>query len=154
MTTPAIPPPHVPVPALTTSAANPPLTPVDLTVQRDLVERWLIWLDQQVALKQNAELTRDGYRAKIRYWMEYLEQVARTDRPTPATVQAYVLSIIESVHEPATVNAYLNTVKAFYRWCETGDRYPAIARSVRAIREHRDAPLPALSHDQVVDLVG
>ena len=139
---------------ITLSAANPPLAPVDLPLQRDLVERWLIWLDQQVALKQNAELTRDGYRAKIRYWMEYLERVARTDRPTPATVQAYVLSIIESVHEPATVNAYLNTVKAFYRWCETGDLYPAIARSVRAIREHRDAPLPALTHDQVVDLVG
>ena len=144
----------VPVLGLTSSAANPPLAPVDLILQRDLVERWLTWLDQQVALKQNAELTRDGYRAKIRYWMDYLELSARTDHPTPATVQAYVVSIIESVHEPATVNAYLNTVKAFYRWCETGDFYPAIARSVRAIREHRDSPLPALAHDQVVDLVG
>ena len=132
---------------IATSAAQPPLAPVDLVAQRDLVERWLIWLDQQVALRQNAELTRDGYRAKIRYWLNFLELEARTDRPTPATVQAYVVSVIAGGDKPATVNAYLNTVKALYRWCETQDLYPAIARSVRAMREHRDGPLPALTHD-------
>lgn len=150
---------------LTAAAASPPLAPVDLVLQRGLVARWRSWLDEQVACKQTAVLTRDGYGANIRYWLDYLEKHARTDRPTPATVQAYVIFIQDSglepetvnhksVHEPATVNAYLNAVKAFYRWCETGDVYPSIARSVRVMREHRDGPLPALTHDQVVDLVG
>src|SRR3954465_2913852 len=100
-----------------------PLAPAELVSQQNLVDRWLAWLGDQVALQQLAELTRDGYRAKIRYWLDYLELVARTDRPTPATVQDYVASVIEGEHEPATVNAYLNAVKSFYRWCETGDLY-------------------------------
>lgn len=135
------------------SGVRSPMAPVELVSQQKLVGRWLTWLDEQVALQQLAELTSDGYRTKIRYWLDYLELVARTDRPTPATVQAYVASVIAGEHEPATVNAYLNAVKSFYRWCETGDLYPAIARSIKAVRERRDGPLPALTHDQVVDLV-
>lgn len=130
-----------------------PLAPVNLDLQRQLVDQWLVWLDQQVSLHQLADLTRDGYSSKIRYWLEFLEKEARTDQPTPATVQDYIRSVIASRHEPATTNAYLNTIKSFYRWCESEDRYPSIARSTRTLREFRDGPLPALTHDQVVDLV-
>jgi integrase/recombinase XerC len=131
-----------------------PLAPVSLERQRLLISQWLTWLDEQVALQQLSELTRDGYRSKIRYWVDFLEQHARTDQPTPGTVQDYIRAQITSDHEPATTNAYLNTVKSFYRWCESSDRYPAIARSIRTLREFRDGPLPALTHDQVVALIG
>jgi integrase/recombinase XerC len=113
----------------------------------------MTWLDGQVRGLQLAELTRDQYRSKIGYWLTYLENIARTDRPTPATVQAYLVSLADADHHPATVNAYINAVKAFYRWCESGDLYPSIARSIRSIKEYRDGPLPALTHEQVVTLV-
>lgn len=142
------------LPSVPVDAENLPLAPVSLELQRDLTERWITWLDHQVALHQIAELTRDTYRTKIGYWLEYLEQKARTDKPTPATVQSYVISVIDAGLEPATTNFYLNTVKSFYRWCETVDLYPAIGRSLRSIREFRDGPLPALTHEQIVDLVG
>lgn len=135
-------------------AGDLPLAPVHVEQQRHLVTEWLAWLDQQVSLHQIADLTRDGYSSKIRYWLEYLEREARTDKPTPATVQDYMRSVIASHHEPATTNAYLNTIKSFYRWCENENRYPSIARSTRALREFRDGPLPALSHEQVIALIG
>ena len=62
--------------------------------------------------------------------------------------------MVASDHEPATANAYLTTVKSFYRWCEAEERYPSIARSIRALREDRSHPLPALSHQQVIALIG
>jgi len=130
------------------------LAPVVVHIQRNLAEQWIIWLDKQVRVGQLAELTRDAYRSKIGYWLTFLETRARTDKPTPVTVADYVVAVIETGHEPATTNFYLNTVKSFYRWCETQDFYPAIARSLRPIREFRDGPLPALSHKQIVQLIG
>ncbi len=140
----------LPIPA---ADVHLPLAPVALEVQRSLLDAWSSWLADQVALHQYSEFTRIGYLANIRHWFAHLERVARTDRPTAGTVQSYVQALIASGREPATVNLYLNTVKSFYRWCETEDRYPAIARSIRTLREFRDGPLPALSHDQIVALV-
>ncbi len=140
----------LPIPA---ADVHLPLAPVALEVQRSLLDAWSSWLADQVALHQYSAFTRIGYLANIRHWFSHLEHVARTDRPTAGTVQSYVQALITSGREPATVNLYLNTVKSFYRWCETEDRYPAIARSIRTLREFRDGPLPALSHDQIVALV-
>ena len=130
-----------------------PLAQVILSIQNDLVRQWEKWLEEQVSLQQLSDLTRYNYRNNISYWLVYLEKLARTDRPTPATVQAYVQNLIISNLEPATVNAYLNAVKSFYRWCETRDLFPAIARSLKSIRNFRDGPLPALTHDQVSGLI-
>jgi integrase/recombinase XerC len=140
----------LPVPA---AVADLPLAPVALEIQRTLLDAWLSWLTGQVALHQYSEFTRIGYQANIRHWFAHLENVARTDQPTAGTVQRYVQALIASGREPATVNLYLNTVKSFYRWCESEDRYPSIARSIRTVREFRDGPLPALSHGQIVALV-
>ena len=130
-----------------------PITPVVLELQGGVVADWLAWLAGQVAMRQYSESTLTSYRATIRPWLAFLEQTARTDRPTAGTVQQYVQALVASGRQPATINLYLNTVKSLYRWCETMDRYPSIARSVRTLREFRDGPLPCLSHDQIVDLV-
>jgi len=133
--------------------ADEVLAPVVLDRQWELVTRWTAWLDEQVAQHQLAAETRTGYRETIRYWLAFLERDARTDQPTPATIQQYVTTLIAAELKPATINFYLNVVKSFYRWCESGDHYPAIGRSIRTIREYHDGPLPALSHNQIVALV-
>ena len=130
-----------------------PIAPVVLELQGGLVADWLAWLAGQVAMRQYSESTLTSYRATIRPWIAFLEQTARVDRPTAGTVQQYVQDLVASGRQPATINLYLNTVKSLYRWCETMDSYPSIARSVRTLREFRDGPLPCLSHEQIVDLV-
>jgi len=120
--------------------------------QHDLASDWMRWLAGQVELRQLAADSVATYRRGLSAWLVFLDTVARTDRPTPATVAAYLAALIPG-RKPATVNLHLSALRAFYRWAESGDHHPDIARSAKALRVCRDGPMPCLSHDQVVGLL-
>jgi site-specific recombinase XerD len=52
-----------------------------------------------------------------------------------------------------TCNAHLNAVRGLYRWAETRNAYPAIARSVRGLPERKDEPLDCLPREAVAGLL-
>lgn len=136
------------------SAAEPAdlIAPFRAEAQRALATDWLRWLAEQVDLHQLAADTVATYRRGLGAWLIFLDSVARTDRPTPATVAAYLTALLPG-RQPASVNLRLHVLRSLYRWAESGDRYPNIARSARAVRVCRDGPLPCLAHAQVAGLV-
>jgi site-specific recombinase XerD len=140
-------------------AAAPPLLtlvspqalrpPCDIATQQALVTAWLLDLDQRVAMGQRAALTRDVYGRAIRPWLHFLAQVVRTDRPDPTTVDRFLAWSRERGRAPSSINHQLATLGTCYRFAERTGRYPHIARAAERLREHRDAPLPCLDHDQI-----
>lgn len=119
---------------------------------RALVSAWLAWLHEQAALGQLSDATVVTYAKNIARWVDFLESIARTDRPTPGTVSAYVAALIPG-HRPGSVNALVSAAKSLYRWAESRDLYPNIARSSRALRVANDGALPALTQVEVAALV-
>jgi site-specific recombinase XerD len=120
--------------------------------QRRLVQDWLAWLSTQVAVGQYAADTVETYDRNLRLWIRFLEEVARTDAPTPGTVADFVAAILPR-RKPAAVNVVLHSLRSLYRWAEAHDRSADIARAVRAVRQHGDDPLPALTHDEILALL-
>lgn len=120
--------------------------------QHALAEGWFRWLAEQVDLLQLAADTVSTYRRGLKAWLVFLDTIAQTDRPTAGTVSSYLVALIPG-RCPATVNLHLAALRALYRWTESHDIYPNIARSARAVRVYRDGPLPCLAHAQVAGLV-
>lgn len=114
-----------------------------------LVGAWLRDLESAAAAGQRAAETVETYRRLIRPWLAFLREHEPAGKPpTPATVQRYLVALRPG-RKPATLNAHLAAVRSCYAWAESKDAYPAIARSVRSAREHRDGPLPSLTPDEV-----
>ena len=99
-----------------------------------------------------AERTADAYARNADRWLAWLD-AAGIVRPTPADVLAYVASLRDRGLKAASVNAGLDAVRGLYRFAETRNLNPAIARSVRGLRVGKDAPLDALSRDAVAGLL-
>lgn len=99
-----------------------------------------------------ADRTAQTYARNIRRWLAWLDEAA-ISVPSPATVLAYVAALRSTGCKPATVNAHLDAVRGLYRWAESRDLYPAIARSVRGLRVHKDEPLDCLTPGEVAALL-
>ncbi|HYE05717.1 MAG TPA: tyrosine-type recombinase/integrase [Planctomycetota bacterium] len=134
------------------AAATAPASVFHACDQRALGDRWLGYLRDQVAQGQLADGTVGTYSKGLALWLAFLEKVVRTDRPGPSTVGEFLAAILPS-RRPAAANTRLNAVRSFYRWAEGAGEYPNIGRSVRTVRDPRDAPLPALEHAQLPALV-
>ncbi len=115
-----------------------------------LIEDWLVALHAQAAAGQLSALTVTAYGRWIRPWQAYLKQV-EPGQPTPATVERFIISH-RIDRSPASANGVLHAIKSCYSWAETQDRYPAIARSVRALRIDLSGPLPILDIHQVAEV--
>ena len=116
-----------------------------------LIDLWRQTMQEQVAGRQLAADSLATYERGLRRWVDYLRTIARTDAPTPGTVQAFTAAL--SLRAPATVATYLHAVRSLYRFAESRDVMPDITRSIRAPRQDRDQALPALSPDQVRSLL-
>lgn len=74
-------------------------------------------------------------------------------RPTPADVLAYVAALRNSGLKAASVNAYLDAIRSLYRWAETQNLYPAIARSISGLKVRKDEPLACLDRKSIGGLL-
>lgn len=153
MLEPALPPPPA---APLTNPDHPEggalLAPVDLRVQSAVVDQWLRWLDDQVAMSLRSPATAQKYRQVIRYWLEFLERRERSDQPTPGSLDRYQQALASRL-KPASANLYLEAVRSCYAFAERKDLYPNIARSLEVIRVRRDGPLAAFTESEVLAMV-
>ena len=141
-----------PVPRAT-EAASLPIAPVHAERQRRATSPhgrpgWT----HRVAQAQLAAGTVALYRHAAKVWLQYLEGVVRTDAPTPATVGGFLAALLPG-RRPASANTLLAAVRSLYRWTASTDAWPDIGRPVRPVRVSRDGPLPALTHQQVGQLL-
>ncbi len=128
--------------------------PADLqrtTNHRALADAWAADLEARAAAGLLAERTADAYKVNADAWLDWLNLQA-VNVPTPRHVLQYLAGLREG-HKPATVNAHLAAVRALYRWAETENLYPAIARSVRGLRVQKDEPLDCLPPEDVARLL-
>lgn len=134
------------LPAVSAELGRPELN------HRALAAAWDADMKARCAAGLLADRTADAYARNADRWLAWLD-AAGIVRPTPADVLAYVASLRDRGLKAASVNAGLDAVRGLYRFAETRNLYPAIARSVRGLRVGKDAPLDALSRDAVAGLL-
>lgn len=121
--------------------------------QRAIAGLWVAHLQAQAEAGTLADRTATAYAGHLESWLERLDATT-ADRPGPANVVAWLGALRAAGLKPATVNAKLAAVKAFYGWAETAQLYPAIARSVKGMPERRDEPLDCLAPAAVAAMLG
>ena len=137
----------------TVHALVPEAVTVRQTVDhRALAEAWATELGARAAAGLLAPRTADAYARHARRWVSWLAARA-VSVPTPAHVVEYLSYLRAAGLSPATCNAYLDAVRGLYRWAETRNAYPAIARSVRGLPVRKDEPLDCLDRDAVAGLL-
>lgn len=119
---------------------------------RALADAWAADLRARAAAGLLADRTADAYARNVTRWLAWLDGRALV-LPTPADVLAYVADLRADGLKPASVNAHLDAVRGLYRWAETRNAYPAIARSVRGLPVRKDEPLDCLDRDAVAGLL-
>jgi len=117
-----------------------------------IVSAWTIELKSQCRAGLLAARTVDTYSRNIQRWITFLD-ASSVDQPRPADVLAFLAQLRAAKLKAASVNAYLDAVRALYRWAESVGVYPAIARSVRGLPVRKDEPLACLEKGQVVALL-
>jgi site-specific recombinase XerC len=131
---------------------HPPLAPVAATRQREIVGAWRRHLEQQVAEGQLSAGSLRPYRRAAEAWLAFLEAHERSDMPGPATVGRFVASY-RAGRSAQTVNLALAALRSCYRFAETAELYPDIARSARRLRTERRQPMACLEHAEVAQLL-
>ena len=138
--------------ALTVTAESLPAEARPRVNPRALAGAWAVDLQARAAAGLLAERTADAYARNVGRWLAWLDACA-LDVPTPADVLAYLADLRADGLRPASVNAHLAAVRGLYRWAETRNAYPAIARSVRGLPVRKDEPLDCLDRDAVAGLL-
>ena len=138
--------------ALTAPAETVPAIGRPTTDHRALAFAWCADLKARAAAGLLADRTAAAYAVNVRRWLAWLDARALAV-PTPADVLAFVADLRAAGLKGASVNAYLDAVRGLYRWTETRNAYPAIARSVRGLPVRKDEPLACLDRDAVAGLL-
>lgn len=119
---------------------------------RALAAAWAADLQARAAAGMLAPRTAEAYARNVGRWLDWLDARA-LDLPTPAAVVDYVACLRAAGLKPASCNAHLDAVRGLYRWAETCNAYPSIARSVRGLAVRKDEPLDCLDRDAVAGLL-
>jgi integrase/recombinase XerD len=119
---------------------------------RHMTRLWLADNQMRVAAGQLGARSAEIYERNIRRWLYWMEQEGIL-RPLPNDVLRYVATLRKSGLAGHSVNAYMQVVRVFYRWAETQNLYPAIARSVRGVKIKKDEPLDCLAREGVAGLL-
>lgn len=143
----------VPLPLSTIDAASGALgvERVELNHQA-LADAWSRDLAARAAAGHLAERSAVAYVKNADRWLRWIN-AQKIARPTPADVLAYVAALRESGLKAASVNAYLDAIRSLYRWAETQNLYPAIARSISGLKVRKDEPLACLDRKAIGDLL-
>jgi len=129
-----------------------PLMATPTTNHAALAGAWAVDLLARAAAGMIATRTAESYPRNVARWLAWMDAEAVLV-PTPADVLRYVAALRDEGLKPATVNAHLDAVRGLYRWTETQNLYPAIARSVRGLRVRKDEPLDCLAPEKVAALL-
>jgi integrase/recombinase XerD len=120
---------------------------------RALAGAWLESLRTQAAAGMFSAVTITNYSRTIKKWLDWLDHNS-ISHPMPADVFNYVAELRTQYSGPGTVNAHLWACRSLYRWAETQNLYPAIARSVRGLKETSTSePLDCLLRQDVAGLL-
>lgn len=138
--------------ALTVTAEPLPAVGRPTVNHRALADAWAADLQARAGAGMLADRTADAYARNVQRWLAWLDARALV-MPMPADVLAYVAALRADGLKPASVNAHLDAVRGLYRWAETRNAYPAIARSVRGLPVRKDEPLDCLDRDAVAGLL-
>jgi len=137
---------------LAPAAEHLPATDRPRLNHRWLADTWAADLEAQARAGMLADRTAKAYPRNLGRWLDWLDG-KDLDRPTPADVLAFVADLRADGLKPASVNAHLDALRGLYRWAETRNIYPAIARSVRGLAVRKDEPLDALAPEAVARLL-
>jgi site-specific recombinase XerD len=135
---------------LTTYPAFPSAGP-SVPNQRALAAAWGQDLAAQAEAGELSVRTVGAYLSNVDAWLDWLDARAQA-APMPADVRAYVAHLRARLR-PGSVNTNLAAIRAFYAWAETENAYPAIARSVKGLKNPTDGPLDCLNRSQVAGLL-
>jgi integrase/recombinase XerC len=119
---------------------------------RALADAWADDLKAKAAAGMLADRTVEAYSRNLVRWLCWLDSHA-LGLPTPAHVMQYLAALRAEGLKPVSINAHLDAVRGLYRWAETQNAYPAIARSIRGLAVRRDEPFDCLSKDAVAGLL-
>jgi site-specific recombinase XerD len=117
-----------------------------------LADAWADDLKAKAAAGMLADRTVEAYARNLSRWLAWLDAHA-LGLPTPADVMAYIADLRASGLKPVSINACLDSVRGLYRWAETQNAYPAIARSIRGLAVRRDEPFDCLDKNAVAGLL-
>jgi integrase/recombinase XerD len=119
---------------------------------RALADAWAADLRARAAAGMLSSRTAESYTRNISRWLAWLDTRALV-RPLPAHVVDFAADLRAEGLKAASVNAHLAAVRGLYRWAETRNAYPAIARSVQGLPVRKDEPLACLDRAAVRDLL-
>jgi integrase/recombinase XerD len=140
------------VTALTLPEATLPAVGRPVVNHRTLTTAWAADLKAKAAAGMLADRTVEAYGRNLSRWLKWLDSRA-LGLPTPADVMTYLAALRAEGLKPVSVNAHLDAVRGLYRWAETQNAYPAIARSIRGLAVRRDEPFDCLNKDAVAGLL-
>ena len=112
-----------------------------------IVADWMFTaLPMLVEVGELADNTLRAYHQAANKWLAFL---AGRQRPTPANIMAWLAGMRAAGNKVSTISTYLAAIKSFYRWTESQELYPNIARSIKSPRNFKDSPLPAPSTAEI-----
>lgn len=114
-------------------------------LEADLFHRWTSYIDAKPR-------TIESYSRSIRQFIFFL-RTNGISQPTRADIMAYRDSL-KADHKPATVQAYLQAVKLFFKWTAQEGLYPDIADRVKGAKLDNDHKKDPLTITQTRDLLG
>ncbi len=120
--------------------------------QRLIAARWIEDLQSREAAGEIAPNTVDTYRRQVAEWLDWLDITAE-NKPGPTAIRFWISSLREKDLKPATINSKLAAVKALYRWAETMQIWPDVARAVKSLPDKRNGPLECLEPSEIAALL-
>lgn len=117
-----------------------------------LADAWRRDLAARAAAGHLAGRSVAAYVKNAERWLNWINSQGIA-RPTPADVLAYVAALRNAGLKAASVNAYLDAIRSLYRWAESQNLYPAIARSISGLKIRKDEPLACLDRKSIGGLL-
>lgn len=111
----------------------------------DLAERWSRYIDA-------TERTAEAYTKNVRQFMLWLSD-NNIDRPTREDIITYREHLKTSGKKPATIQAYIISIKQFFKWADAENLYPNIADHVKGAKLDREYKKDYLTTEQVKNLL-
>lgn len=106
----------------------------------DLMSRWIRFIDAKPR-------TVETYTRNIKQFFIYLHDNGIT-QPVREDIISY-RDMLKATHKPATIQAYITTVKLFFQWTESENLYPDIAKHVKGAKIDTDHKRDSLTIKQV-----
>ena len=131
-------------PAAAVETKSQKITPKQ-EITAEILGNFVSWIDR-------SEGTTRTYLINLKQFAEWM-QATNTSRPERADIIAYRDYLTAKGCKPSTINAYLRSVKQFFKWAAANDIYPDVAATVRAPKvDHSTHKKDALTVQEVANI--